>query len=138
MQKNKWICLSAYCIIIAEIGLDYIIKPDFMWRYTGLVLFAVVLLLIYGHRRAWSGTLYDSHGRYILKTVWVILIGSVVLIFSSIAWILLGIYTGISALYSIIWPVLIVFYALVLWAFYRSIKGLVYLLKEKTVTSGWF
>ena len=118
--------------------LDYIIKPTFIWKYTGLVLLTVVLLLIYGHRCAWVGTLYDSHSRYILKTVWTSFIGSAVLIFSSIGLILLGVYIDSSVPYQAVLPTLIVFYALVLWALYRSIKGLVYLLKEKTVTSGWF
>ena len=137
MSQNKWISLLAYGLIIAAMLLDFILKPAFLWKYTGLCCLLVALMLAYWQRWRSLDTLYKSHANHTIKTAWVAIMVPTIITFASIGLILLGVRTQSSVGEWAVPLMLITLVPVVLWSLYRSIKGLFYLLKGKAVTTGW-
>ncbi len=137
MSQNKWISLLAYGLIIAAMLLDFILKPAFLWKYTGLCCLLVALILAYWQRWRSLDALYKSHANHTIKTAWVAIVMPTIITFASIGLILLGVRTQSSVGEWAVPLMLITLVPVVLWSLYRSIKGLFYLLKGKAVTTGW-
>lgn len=137
MSQNKWISLLAYGLIIAAILLDFILKPAFLWKYTGLCCLLVALMLAYWQRWRSLDTLYKSHANHMITTAWVSIVVPTIITFASIGLILLGVHTQSSVGEWAVPLMLITLVPVVLWSWYRAIKGLFYLLKGKAVTTGW-
>ena len=137
MSQNKWISLLAYGLIIAAMLLDFILKPAFLWKYTGLCCLLVALVLAYWQRWRSLDALYKSHANHTIKTAWVAIMVPTIITFASIGLILLGVRTQSSVGEWAVPVMLITLIPVVLWSLYRSIKGLFYLLKDKAVTTGW-
>ena len=137
MSQNKWISLLAYGLIIAAMLLDFILKPAFLWKYTGLCCLLVALILAYWQRWRSLDALYKSHANHTIKTAWVLIVVPTIITFASIGLILLGVRTQSSVGEWAVPLMLITLVPVVLWSLYRAIKGLFYLLKGKAVTTGW-